>query len=45
MEKREKAKFNNNYELADKIRLELNEIGIIIIDNQEETMWDIKQLY
>ena len=45
LEKREKAKFNKNYELADKIRQELNEIGIIIIDNQEETMWDIKQLY
>ena len=42
---RKEAKQNKNYELADSIREELNNKGIILNDTIEGTTWDIKQLY
>ena len=45
IEKRANAKQDKNYELADKIRSELDEKGIILNDSKEGTSWDIKELY
>lgn len=45
IEKRTEAKKNKDYELADKIRSELDEKGIILNDTIEGTTWDIKSLY
>ena len=42
---RANAKAEKNYELADKIRSELDEKGIILNDSKEGTSWDIKELY
>ena len=42
---RKEAKANKNYELADLIRAELDEKGIILNDTVEGTIWDIKELY
>ena len=42
---RKEAKQNKNYELADKIRAELDEKGIILNDTIDGTLWDIKALY
>lgn len=39
------AKSEKNYEVADKIRSELDEKGIILNDSKEGTSWDIKELY
>ena len=43
--KRVDAKKNKDYELADKIRAELDDKGIILNDTAEGTTWDIKILY
>lgn len=45
IEKRANAKQDKNYELADEIRAELDEKGIILNDSKEGTTWDIKELY
>lgn len=45
IEKRANAKQDKNYELADRIRSELDEKGIILNDSKEGTTWDIKELY
>ena len=37
--KRSEAKKNKNFELADKIRDELNEMGIILEDSPSGTIW------
>ena len=42
---RKEAKLNKNYELADSIREELANKGIILNDTAEGTTWDIKELY
>ena len=42
---RTNAKLEKNYELADTIRAELDEKGIILNDSKEGTTWDIKELY
>lgn len=42
---RNKAKQDKNYEVADKVRNELLERGIILNDSKEGTRWDIKELY
>ncbi len=42
---RNKAKQEKNYEVADKIRNELLDRGIILNDSKEGTRWDIKDLY
>jgi len=42
---RTEAKKNKDYELADKIRTELDEKGIILMDSPEGTKWDIKALF
>ena len=39
------AKKNKNFELADEIRAELDNKGIILNDTVEGTTWDIKALY
>lgn len=39
------AKKNKNFELADAIRLELDNQGVILKDTREGTIWDIKALY
>lgn len=39
------AKSEKNYDVADRIRKELDEKGIILNDSKEETTWDIKELY
>ena len=43
--KRVDAKKNKDYELADKIRAELDDKGIILNDTADGTTWDIKLLY
>lgn len=43
--KRSDAKKNKDFELADKIRTELDEKGIILNDTVNGTTWDIKALY
>ena len=42
---RKEAKQNKNYELADSIREELSQKGIILNDTVDGTTWDIKELY
>lgn len=39
------AKSEKNYDIADRIRKELDEKGIILNDSKEGTTWDIKELY
>ena len=41
--KRAQAKIDKNYELADKIRIELDDMGIILEDGPSMTTWKIKQ--
>lgn len=43
--KRIEAKKTKNFEVADQIRKELGEKGIILKDGINGTMWDIKELY
>lgn len=43
--KRTQAKKDKNFELADKIRTELDQKGIILNDTVNGTIWDIKDLY
>ena len=43
--KRIEAKENKKYDLADKIRNELSEKGIILNDTKDGTTWNIKKLY
>lgn len=43
--KRAEAKLEKNYEVADKIRSELDAKGIILNDSKDGTSWDIKELY
>ena len=45
IQERKEAKQEKNYELADSIRSELDEKGIILNDTPEGTIWDIKELY
>lgn len=45
IEKRAEAKINKNYSLADEIRNNLDNKGIILNDSKEGTTWDIKELY
>ena len=45
IEERAKAKLEKNYEVADKIRSDLDEKGIILNDSKDGTTWDIKELY
>ena len=42
IKEREKAKKNENYDLADKIRDELGEEGIEIKDIKDKTIWNYK---
>lgn len=44
IEERATAKLEKNYELADQIRSELDEKGILLNDSKEGTSWDIKEL-
>ena len=39
------ARKEKNFELADKIRTELDSKGIILNDTVNGTTWDIKELY
>ena len=39
---RDKARDNKNYELADKIRNELLDKGVLIEDKDDKTTWKIK---
>lgn len=43
--KRAEAKKDKNFELADKIRNELDEKGIILMDGKDGTTWNVKTLY
>lgn len=43
--RRAEAKMQKNYEVADKIRSELDDKGIILNDSKDGTSWDIKELY
>lgn len=45
IQKRLNAKMDKNYEMADKIRSDLDEKGIILNDTLDGTTWDIKSLY
>ena len=42
IQERIKAKNNGNYDLADKIRNELLDEGILIEDQKEKTIWKFK---
>ena len=39
---RNKARDNKNYELADKIRNELSDKGVLIEDKDDKTSWKLK---
>ena len=39
---RTKAKINRNYDLADKIRKELTDLGVEIKDTSDGTDWNLK---
>ena len=43
--KRTEAKKNRDFEQADKIRSQLDEKGIILMDSKEGTTWNVKALY
>ena len=43
--KRVEAKKNRDFEQADKIRSQLDEKGIILMDSKEGTSWNVKALY
>lgn len=43
--KRTEAKKNRDFEQADKIRSELDEKGIILMDSKEGTSWNVKALF
>ena len=43
--KRAEAKKNRDFEQADKIRSELDEKGIILMDSKEGTTWNVKALF
>lgn len=43
IEKRQEARKNNDYELADKIRDELKEKGIILKDTKDSVRWEKAQ--
>ena len=45
IEERKQAKSNKDFYLADKIREELQERGIILNDSRQGTTWTIRQLY
>ena len=45
IEKRTDAKRVKDFEIADKIRTDLEKDGIILIDTREGTKWDFKVLY
>jgi cysteinyl-tRNA synthetase len=45
IEKRLEAKKSKDFDTADKIRTELDNIGIILNDTVDGTVWDIKELY
>ena len=45
IQERATAKAEKKYEVADKIRSELDEQGISLNDSKEGTTWDIKELY
>lgn len=40
---RKKAREEKNWDIADKIRIALDEVGIILKDSKEGTTWEIKQ--
>ena len=40
--KRENAKKDKNFDMADQIRNELNELGIEIKDTSDGTSWNVK---
>ena len=42
---RAEAKKNKSFEVADSIRAELDEKGIILMDSADGTKWDIKALF
>ena len=42
IEERNKARANKNYELADKIRNELSNKGVLIEDDDGKTTWKLK---
>ena len=44
IETRINAKLEKNYDMADRIRNELDEKGIVLNDSKEGTTWDIKEL-
>ena len=45
IEERATAKLEKNYELADRLRNELDQNGIILNDSKDGTNWDIRELY
>ena len=45
IKERKEAKKNKDYNLADLIREELDNKGILLNDTKDGTMWDIKELY
>lgn len=45
IEERMNAKKEKDFETADKIRMELDEKGIILNDTKDGTVWDVKALY
>ena len=42
IDERNKAKKNNNYDLADNIRKDLLSKGISIVDLKDKTVWKLK---
>lgn len=42
---RQEAKKERNFELADKLRNDLDQKGVMLLDSQEGTTWDVKAMY
>ncbi|MDO5556027.1 MAG: cysteine--tRNA ligase [Clostridia bacterium] len=45
IQERTKAKAERNYAVADELRRNLDEMGIILNDSKDGTTWDLKELY
>ena len=43
LEIRKKAREEKNWELADKIRISLDKVGIVVKDSKDGTVWELKK--
>ena len=43
LEIRKKAREEKNWDLADKIRISLDKVGIVVKDSKDGTVWELKK--